>query len=56
VLLCRDISFIFQTLAPFLAAVEIQPDRIEWLAYLGPRPCIFRARKQPLRALAAPAT
>jgi hypothetical protein len=29
VLLCPDISFIFQMLAPFLAAVEIQPDRIE---------------------------
>jgi hypothetical protein len=29
VLSCRDISFIFQTLAPFLAAVEIEPDRIE---------------------------
>jgi hypothetical protein len=29
VLLCRDISFIFQTVAPFLAAVESQPDRIE---------------------------
>jgi hypothetical protein len=29
VLLCRDISFIFQTLAPFLAAVEMQPHRIE---------------------------
>jgi hypothetical protein len=37
VLLCRDIPSIFQTLAPFLAAVEIQPDRIEWLPYLGPR-------------------
>jgi hypothetical protein len=29
VLLCRDISFIFQTEAPFLAVVESQPDRIE---------------------------
>jgi hypothetical protein len=26
---CRDIFFIFQKLAPFLAAVEIQPDGIE---------------------------
>jgi hypothetical protein len=25
--LCRDISFNFQTLAPFLATVESQPDR-----------------------------
>jgi hypothetical protein len=28
VLLCRDISFIFQALAPFPAAVEIRPHRV----------------------------
>jgi hypothetical protein len=30
VLLCREISFIFQRLAPFLAAAEAEPDRIEF--------------------------
>jgi hypothetical protein len=33
VLLCREISFIFHREVPFLATVEIQPDRTEWLPY-----------------------
>lgn len=32
-LLCREISFIFHREVPFLATVEIQPDRTEWLPY-----------------------
>jgi hypothetical protein len=38
--LCWDIFFIFETLAPFLAAVEIQPDRIRMLE-------VIRGQKMP---------